>query len=70
VLLLTPLLRLADSLDRSHQQRVESVECRLGEGNVQVHLRSHADTDLDLWAAERVADIFREAYGLPLTLHR
>ena len=34
-----PLLRLADNLDRSHDQRIQSLECRLRDGEVvlQVH---------------------------------
>jgi exopolyphosphatase/guanosine-5'-triphosphate,3'-diphosphate pyrophosphatase len=68
LLLLTPLLRLADSLDQSHQQRVESMECHLRNGNVAVYLKSATDTDLDQWAAERAAEIFQQVYGVPLAL--
>jgi exopolyphosphatase/guanosine-5'-triphosphate,3'-diphosphate pyrophosphatase len=68
VLLLTPLLRLADSLDRSHQQRVESMECQLRNGSVAVLLKSASDTDLDQWAGERAAQIFQHVYGVPLAL--
>lgn len=68
LLLLIPLLRLADSLDRSHQQTVEGVECAIRNGTVTLKLESRADMDLDLWAAERVADIFREVYGCPLVV--
>ncbi len=70
VLLLTPLLRLADSLDRSHDQRIDSLQCQLRDGEVVVSLRSEADTDLELWAGERAADVFREVYSRPLTLVR
>ncbi len=68
VLLLTPLLRLADSLDRGNEQRVESVECQIRGGEVVVRLRSGVDVDLEQWAGERVADVFRDAYGLQLAI--
>ncbi len=68
VIRLAPLLRLADSLDRSHQQRVEKLECHLHDGSVVVYLRSDADTDLDQWAAERAAEIFQQVYDRPLAL--
>jgi exopolyphosphatase/guanosine-5'-triphosphate,3'-diphosphate pyrophosphatase len=68
VALLTPLLRLADALDRSNDQRVESVECSIKNGDVVVRLQSHSDVDLEEWAGERVADIFREAYGRQLVV--
>jgi exopolyphosphatase/guanosine-5'-triphosphate,3'-diphosphate pyrophosphatase len=68
VALLTPLLRLADALDRSNEQRVESLECQVQNGDVMVRLRSAADVDLEQWAGERVAEVFREAYGRQLVL--
>jgi exopolyphosphatase/guanosine-5'-triphosphate,3'-diphosphate pyrophosphatase len=68
VVLLTPLLRLADALDRSNEQRVESVECQIKNGDVAVRLRSDADVDLEQWAGERVAEAFREAYGRQLAI--
>ncbi len=68
VSLLSPLLRLASSLDRSHQQKVEEMECHLRNGNVILYLRSAADTDLDQWAGERAADIFHQVYKRPLAL--
>jgi len=70
VLLLTPLLRIADSLDRSHEQRVESIEAVPRDGAVLVALRSTAEVDLEVWAAERVADQFRQVYNLPVSLLR
>jgi exopolyphosphatase/guanosine-5'-triphosphate,3'-diphosphate pyrophosphatase len=68
VALLTPLLRLADALDRSKDQRVESLECQTRIGDVILRLRSDADVDLEQWAGERVADVFREAYGRQLAI--
>ena len=70
ILLLAPLLRLADSLDRSHDQRLTGVDVQLKNGNVVVALSSPADTDLELWAAERTASVFRDIYQMPLTLSK
>jgi exopolyphosphatase/guanosine-5'-triphosphate,3'-diphosphate pyrophosphatase len=70
ITLLAPLLRIADSLDRSHEQRVLDMDVQLRNGDVAIALDSKADTDLDIWAAERTADVFREAYLLPLRLTR
>ncbi len=68
VLMLVPLLRLADSLDRSHEQRVDGVTCRVRDSEVSINLRSEADTDLEVWAGERAGEVFREVYGVPVTL--
>lgn len=68
VLRLVPLLRLADALDRSHDQRVDALAVELQAEQVVIALRSDADTNLELWAGERAGEVFRQVYGLPLVL--
>lgn len=70
ITLLTPLLRIADSLDRSHEQRVSGIDVQLRNGSVNITLDSDTDPDLELWAVERIADAFRDTYQMPLTLAR
>jgi exopolyphosphatase/guanosine-5'-triphosphate,3'-diphosphate pyrophosphatase len=70
VTMLSPLLRLADSLDRGHEQRVQGMQVELRNGNVVVALESSAGANLELWAAGRIADLFREVYQTPLILAR
>ena len=70
VLLLTPLLRLADSLDRSHDQRIEAIRVQLRDNAVVVTLASALDSDLEQWAAERTATQFQEIYGKPLVVSK
>jgi exopolyphosphatase/guanosine-5'-triphosphate,3'-diphosphate pyrophosphatase len=65
---LTPLLRLADSLDRTHQQRVRSVEAKVGPDDVILYLESAENTDLEVWAAQQVSDAFRKTFGRTLSL--
>ena len=50
-----PLLRLADSLDRSHGQRIRSVECRIRENDflVTLNVAPEIDIDLEMCAVER-----------------
>jgi exopolyphosphatase/guanosine-5'-triphosphate,3'-diphosphate pyrophosphatase len=67
--LLIPLLRLADNLERSHEQRIQSVDCRLnGNGEVMLQVHSSGNIDLEQWAAERAADVFREIYNRPVAV--
>ena len=72
VTLLNPLLRMADSLDRSRAQRVRSLECRIRENDIQLALGAAPDADLDLevWAAERLSEHFRQIYGKPTAVAR
>lgn len=70
VLMLAPLLRIADSLDRSHQQKVHTVDGSIRGGSVAVLVTAEADADLELWAANEVASSFTQVYGLPISIQR
>ena len=70
LLRLIPILRLADSLDQSHEQYVDSVQASVKGEMVEVHLAAHGDTGLDEWAAERLSDIFKQAYAKGLRVVR
>jgi len=67
LLLLAPILRIADALDRSRDQRVDQIECQLAAG-LTIALHSESDTALEQWAVERVALEFRQSYQRPLTV--
>jgi exopolyphosphatase/guanosine-5'-triphosphate,3'-diphosphate pyrophosphatase len=62
MMFLFPILRLADNLDRSHDQRIRGVACRLRNGQVWLELRAQGDIDLEQWAAERAATAFEQVY--------
>jgi len=68
--LLIPLLRIADNLDRSHDERIDSLECALRDGQVVLTVESKSDVDLEQWAVERTAQTFREIYGREIVLSR
>ncbi len=60
--LLIPILRLADNLERSQQQRIQSVEMRTYDGEVSLLVHSAGDLNLEEWRAERAGA------GLPADL--
>ncbi|MDQ2901293.1 MAG: Ppx/GppA family phosphatase [Acidobacteriota bacterium] len=66
--LLSPLLRLADNLDRGHAQRVKSMRCFVRNNEVVLELESKTDIGLETWAAERAGEVFRQVYGHPILL--
>jgi exopolyphosphatase / guanosine-5'-triphosphate,3'-diphosphate pyrophosphatase len=66
--LLIPLLRLADALDRGHEQRVRDLDCQVRQGAVTLMLETRGEVDLEYWASERVAEIFEQSYGHSLTV--
>ncbi|WP_321473293.1 Ppx/GppA phosphatase family protein [uncultured Paludibaculum sp.] len=68
VLLLAPILRIADALDRSRDQRVAGVECEIRNGAFCLTIEASEDTGLEQWAVERVAPQFRQVYQKPLAV--
>jgi exopolyphosphatase/guanosine-5'-triphosphate,3'-diphosphate pyrophosphatase len=63
---LATLLRLADSLDRSHRQTVLRVQGRLLPSAVVVKLRTKQPVDLELWDAAHESALFRRVFGRKL----
>jgi exopolyphosphatase/guanosine-5'-triphosphate,3'-diphosphate pyrophosphatase len=68
ITVLTPLLRLAIGLDASKEQKVQSVECQLSPTGATLSLRGTGDFDLELWSADRTAELFRQVYDVPLNV--
>jgi exopolyphosphatase/guanosine-5'-triphosphate,3'-diphosphate pyrophosphatase len=68
LLMLIPVLRLADNLDRSRDQDVEIASCDVSNGQVAVKLTSPREPDLAEWAAARVSDAFRQVFGKGLAV--
>ena len=63
-----PILRLADNLDRSHDQRILALNCRLRNGNVLLQVHSRGDIDLEQWGAERAGESFRQIYNREISI--
>ena len=70
VVALTPLLRLADSLDRSHAGKVARVRGGMQNGSIQLSLESQEDIDLEIWAATEAGKLVRETYGRTIQIQR
>ena len=57
------LLRIGDSLDRTHVQVVTGVKCKVDKGEVRVAVTSRGDAQLELWAARAKAGLFEDVFG-------
>lgn len=68
VQMLTPLLRLAVALDASRSQKVASVEAQITANAVNLAIAGEDELDLEIWAAERAADAFRQSYGIGMNI--
>ncbi|HTS82331.1 MAG TPA: Ppx/GppA phosphatase family protein [Myxococcaceae bacterium] len=65
---LATLLRVADSLDRSHRQSIVRLQARLLPNAVVVKLKARNPLDLELWDATHEAALFRRVFGRKLHL--
>lgn len=62
------LLRVADSLDRSHRQPISKLSAQVAGPKALVRLTSRTPIDLELWDAEHELPLFREVFGKSLIL--
>jgi len=65
---LASLLRLAESLDRSHQQSITGLALHDRGDDDLLQLRTTGDAELELWAAARSAGPFERLMGKPLRI--
>jgi exopolyphosphatase/guanosine-5'-triphosphate,3'-diphosphate pyrophosphatase len=70
LLLMIPILRLADALDFGKEQKIERIACTANDDTIQVSITGAGKLDLEQWAAERVSDLFRSEYGRSLAIFR
>lgn len=67
---LVALLRVADALDRSHQQPVVSIRTARRNGVAHITARTRGPIDLELWDAAREAPLFRAIFRSGLQIER
>ena len=65
---LASILRVAESLDRSHAQVISQLEMQDHEGALQMQLRMSGDAELEIWAASRHMAPFEKLVGRPVHL--
>jgi exopolyphosphatase/guanosine-5'-triphosphate,3'-diphosphate pyrophosphatase len=63
---LSAILRLAESLDRSHSQTITELEMHDRKDDALLRVRTAGDAELELWAASRQAAPFEQLIGKPL----
>jgi exopolyphosphatase / guanosine-5'-triphosphate,3'-diphosphate pyrophosphatase len=68
VSILAAVLRIADALDREHLQRVSDVTAAFRAGELLLTVDGTGDLALARWALARKADLFRDLFGLDVTL--
>jgi exopolyphosphatase/guanosine-5'-triphosphate,3'-diphosphate pyrophosphatase len=70
VMCLAAILRMADSLDRGHAQKVRDISSSLRDGTVCFSVDAETDADLEIWSATDRAKIFSDLYAIPIQFQR
>ena len=65
---LVAILRLADALDDSHQQKIGKLTVSLKNDDLTLTVYSPQDLSLEKWAFSKKAQLFNELYGIKPTL--
>lgn len=65
---LSAILRLADSLDRSHLQKIKDIELELIENKLNVVVSSKRDILLEQWTFQMKSKFFEEVFGIKCSL--
>ena len=65
---MSALLRLAEHLDRGRDGAVTRAQLHDQGDQIELELAVDGDAALARWGAERQSDLFRRAFGRPLTL--
>ncbi len=66
---LAAILRLADSLDRSHSRRVKDLEVVFRRRKLHIYLPSINDASIERIALASKGDLFEDIFGMSLILH-
>src|SRR5688572_19159100 len=61
------ILRIADGLDRSHNQVVSALRCRVLDNRLRVRLDTRGDPALEIWGAKRKKEFFEKVFGLAIS---
>ncbi|AOY75685.1 HD domain-containing protein [Clostridium formicaceticum] len=66
---LVSIIRIADALDRSHQQKVKNIEVKLQENKMIIKATTAEEILLEEWTFEAKSFFFQEVFGITPILH-
>lgn len=61
---LTAILRIANSLDKSHKERIEDISVSIKDNNMIITAKTYEDISLEVGLFEGKADAFEKVYGI------
>ncbi|SDH13326.1 HD domain-containing protein [Halanaerobium congolense] len=67
---LTAILKIADSLDKSHKEPFSELEINLEENELELIINTEKDIFLEKWAFSNKSRIFKEIFGIDVSLNK
>ncbi|MCL2352190.1 MAG: HD domain-containing protein [Firmicutes bacterium] len=67
---LSAILRISDSLDRSHTQKLDGLDAKLTETELILTMTTDKNTDLENWAFNERAVFFEEVFGIKASIRK
>ncbi len=67
---LCAILRLADSLNRSHDFKFDDIDVRLNSNELIITVVTNKDIELEMWAFASKAKLFEDVYGIKAVLKK
>lgn len=61
---LSAILKVADALDRSHEQKFSDIDVNLSDGEFIVTITTDKNIDLEMWAFSDKSNLFEEVFGI------
>jgi len=68
VLILSSLLRLADSLDREHQSKVDRLIIKKMDSSILIVLRGKGDLSLECWSFKKKSKLFSQLFNISVEI--
>lgn len=65
---LAAIMRLADSLNRSHAQKFSDIEVKLGDEGLVITIASQKNTELEQWSFMEKKEFYEEVFGISASL--
>jgi exopolyphosphatase / guanosine-5'-triphosphate,3'-diphosphate pyrophosphatase len=62
------ILRIAEYLERSKSQVIQTIECVIDKNSVRVITKAIGDATVEIWDANRRTALFRKAYGVDIQI--
>lgn len=67
---LTAILRLADSLDRGHEQKFDDIDVRIKDKQLIISFTTYSDTVMEEWSFEKKSGLFEDVYGMKACINK